>query len=287
MITSALEHHALARPIQQLAMTRGILHELAPYAPGRPIDLDFVRRRLRQGDVRLIAVTAASNVTGECLPVEALGHLAREHGVPLLLDAAQTACVVPLDLRSLPVDMMVFAAHKGPLAPHGIGGLWAAAHMAFQSPSAVCDVTQPGAATRCSSFPGACDVGSVNLAAAAGLVSALRWHSAQSAPAYAQPIAWAARLRDALRAQPGCKVFGGTDAPHTATVSFALDALPIAQAEAFFAARGIAVRAAQHCAPLALETIGAPEGTIRVSFGPFNRASDVDAVLAVVSDAAR
>lgn len=283
IITSALEHHALARPIAQLALTRGILHEIAPYAPGTPLDLDFVRRSLRRGGVRLIAITGASNVTGELLPVEELGQLARAHDVPLLLDAAQTACVVPIDLRRLPVDMLVFAAHKGPLAPHGIGGLWAAPHVQLQSPAASCEIARAGSAPRCNTFPGPCDVGSVHLAAAAGLAAALRWHRAQPLAAYDRARALAARLRAGLRALPGCQVFGGDGAAHTATVSFALEHLPIAHAEAHFAERGIALRAGQHCAPLALEAIGAPEGTLRVSFGPFNQDSDVQAVLSAAA----
>ena len=289
VLSSALEHHALSRPLQQWVRTRGIVHELAPYVPGAPLDLDFVRDRLQQGRVRLIAVTAASNVTGELLPIEALAQLAREHDVPLLLDAAQTACVMPLDLRTLPVDMLVFAGHKGPLAPHGIGGLWAAPHVVLQSPAAVCEVTPDASRPRgplpCASFPGACDVGSANLVAAAGLAAALRWRREQRDDLFEHPRALARRLRGALRQQLGCRVFGGESAPSTATVSFCIDALPLARAEAHFAQRGIAVRAGQHCAPLALQAIGAPEGTIRVSFGPFNRDSDVDAIVDAVAGA--
>lgn len=285
VLTSGLEHHALARCVQQLSRTRGIVHEVAPYAPGWPLDLDFVRSALRRGDVKLVAVTAASNVTGELLPVEELGRLAHEYGVPLLLDAAQTACVVPIDLRTAPVDMLVFAAHKGPLAPHGLGGLWAAPHVEFQALAAVCEVgssAQP-AAVRCTSFPGACDAGSVNLAAAAGLVEALRWQQTQAGAAYERPRALAARLRQWLRERPGCNVFGGAAASYTATVSFTIAGLAIDRAEAYFSERGIALRAGQHCAPLALQSIGAPEGTLRVSFGPFNQNSDVDAIMAAVA----
>ena len=72
VITSSLEHHALARPVQKLVWERGVVHAQAPYAPGAPIDLDYVEATLRAGRVRLVAVTGASNVTGERLPIEAL-----------------------------------------------------------------------------------------------------------------------------------------------------------------------------------------------------------------------
>lgn len=282
VLTSALEHHALVRPIQQLALARGVVHEVSPYAPSAPFDLDFARRMLRGGRVRLIALCGASNVTGELLPIAEIGELARAHGVPLLLDAAQTLGVVPIDVRTLPIDMLVFAGHKGPLAPHGIGGLWAAPHVELQSPAAVCEI---GAGpTRCASFPSGCDVGSINLAAAAGLAAALRWRRTQPADLYRDARARASRLRRALRELPGCRVFGGGETPHTAAVSFLLEGLPLAHAEAHFAARGITLRAGQHCAPLALQAIGALEGTLRASFGPFNHDGDVDAILAAVKE---
>lgn len=297
VLTSALEHHALMRPLQQLALTRGIVLEVSPYAPGAPFDLEYAQRLLRAGRVRLVAISGASNVTGELLPVAELGSLTREHGVPLLLDAAQTLGVTVSDVRKLPVDLLVFAGHKGPLAPHGIGGLWAAPHVALQSPAAVCEIGgdlaaagqpgSPGASPRCASFPGDCDVGSANLAAAAGLAAALRWRRAQEGDVFRVARTLAARLRRALREQPGCRVFGGQQTPHTAALSFLLDGVPLANAEARFAARGITLRAGQHCAPLALQAIGAPEGTLRVSFGPFNREGDVDAILAAVKDIAR
>jgi selenocysteine lyase/cysteine desulfurase len=203
------------------------------------------------------------------------------------LDAAQTLGVVPIDVRSQPIDMLVFAGHKGPLAPHGIGGLWAAPSITFQSPAAVCEIN-PGTkqSPACASFPGDCDVGSANLGAAAGLAAALRWRRTQPGDVFETPRILAARFREALRARPGVRVFGGERTPHTAAVSFLIDRLPLAAAEAHFAERAITIRAGQHCAPLALQAIGALEGTLRVSFGPFNREEDVDVILAAV-DAAR
>jgi selenocysteine lyase/cysteine desulfurase len=295
VLTSALEHHALARPVQQLSLTRGVLHEIAPYSSSAPLDLDFVRRTLRGGRVKLVALSAASNVTGERLPIEELGQLAHEHGVPVLLDAAQTAGVIEIDVGTLPIDMLVFAGHKGPLAPHGVAGFWVAPHVELRSPAALCELTGSStesahtgpAAIRCTSFPSGCDVGSVNLAAAAGLAHALRWHRMQGNMAYQHARELAARLRSRLRQQAGCRVFGSESASYTATVSFLLDKLPLERAESYFGERGVALRAGQHCAPLALQSIGAPEGTVRVSFGPFNRDSDVDAIATIVAQVAR
>ena len=77
-----------------------------------------------QSNTKLIVTSHASNVTGTIFPIEAIGRIARNHGIPYLVDAAQTAGVLPINLSDLPVDMMAFPGHKGLLGPQGTGGLY-------------------------------------------------------------------------------------------------------------------------------------------------------------------
>lgn len=281
LITSALEHHALARPVELLARDRGIVAVRGPYRPGRPIDLDFVRDTLRAGRVRLIAVTAASNVTGEVLPLAELATLAHEHGAWILADLAQVAGIVQVDLEALGIDLAVVAGHKSLLAPQGVGGFWASPAVRFNSPWASCEIGEIGERATCSDFPGYCDVGGANAAGIAGLDASLSWLEAadpwkRAAAAREQ----ASQLRTMLGERLGCTVYGGQGSdPHTATVSFRDSTLPLDQAEALLRERGVIVRAGQHCAPWALDAIGAPEGTVRVSFGVSNAPGDSNAVL--------
>lgn len=281
VLTSSLEHHALARPIHKLTWERGVTHVQAPYQPGQPIDLDFVAQQLQSGNVKLIAVTGASNVTGERLPIAELATLAHAHGAHLLLDAAQTAGLVPTNVQELGVDILVFAGHKAMLGPLGIGGLWAAPSVPFLCPTATCEVGARKAGATRTPYPGFCDLGSVNFPALAGLTAAIEWHARQTKAQRQQPIDLARRLLDACRQRPQCHVFGG-DGPRTATVSFVLDGLTLGDALRHFRDHGVAVRAGTHCAPMALTTLGQPDGCIRVSFGPENVATDVAAVLAAI-----
>ncbi|MBL9078648.1 MAG: aminotransferase class V-fold PLP-dependent enzyme [Planctomycetes bacterium] len=286
VVTSSLEHHALARPVQKLVHERGVQHVAVPYRPGTPFDLDALAAALRRGRVRLVACTGASNVTGELLPLAEITALAHAHGALVLLDAAQLAGTVPLSVRALGVDLAVFAGHKGLQGPLGIGGFWAAPSVAFACPAAVCELHRDGgAAAPFATYPGFCDVGSVNLPAAHGLAAGCAWLAAAPAAVRERPRVLARQLRAALRDRPGCRVLGG-DGPHTGTVAVVLDALPLARAEAHFAAHGITVRAGSHCAPMALAALGTPQGVLRLSFGPGNAATDADAVLAAI-DAAR
>ncbi len=285
VITSSLEHHALARPVTKLVHERGVVHERSPYAPGRPFDLEFADRVLRGGRVRLVAVTHASNVTGELLPVAELAALAHQHGPLLLVDTAQTAGVWPVPAAELGADIVVFAGHKGLQGPLGIGGLWAAPHVRFTCPAAVCEIGGGAAGSSLAPYPGFCDVGSVNLPAAAGLAAAIDWLGSLPTHDRNRPLRHAARLVAELGERPRCRLLGG-EGPHTGTRSIVIDGLPLERAEAHFAAHGIVVRAGSHCAPMALAALGVPAGCLRISFGPTNRDEDLDAVLAAI-DAVR
>ena len=94
------------------------------------------------------------------------------------------------------------------------------------------------------------------------------------------PAIWRRRLTEALADRPGVTLYGAPDAERTATVSLGIEALSLDRAEVFFRERGVVVRAGQHCAPMALQAIGAPQGTIRISFGPFNTAEQLDRIVA-------
>ncbi|MCB9876499.1 MAG: aminotransferase class V-fold PLP-dependent enzyme [Planctomycetes bacterium] len=283
VLTSSLEHHALLRPLQKLTWERGVAHSSAPYRPGAPLDLDWIEGELRRGGVRMVACTGASNVTGELLPIAELVRLAHAHGALVLLDAAQTAGLLPLGVAALGVDLLAFAGHKALHGPLGIGGLWAAPHVPFVCPSASCEVGGDAGA-RPSPYPGFCDVGSVNLPAMHGLAAAMDWLDGLDTAQRESPMRLAAALREGCRQRPSCRVLGG-DGPHTATVSMVVDGLPLDRAQQHFVEHGLVVRVGQHCAPSALRATGAVEGCLRLSFGVTNRDDDVTAALAALDAA--
>ena len=278
VLTSALEHHALARPVEKLVRERGVVHEVAGTSDAEPVHLERVAARLARGDVKLLAFTTASNVTGARLPVRELTELARRHGVLSLLDAAQTVGLDPTPLPELGADIVTFTGHKAAHGPHGIGGLWAKEHVRFASPQAVCELG--GGRSDCSPFPSYCDVGSVNLAGAAGLAQGLIWaHARERQRRWTHAIELAEALAREVCKRPQVTLCGSVNAKRIAIVSMRLPLARLERAERHFAERGLFVRAGQHCAPMALAALGAPEGTLRASFGPGNRTADLDAFL--------
>jgi len=285
VLISALEHHALHRPVT-LQERRGIRVATIGRAPDAPLDLDALRAELSRGGVRLVALTAACNVTGELLPVREAAALAHEHGALILVDAAQVAGWIPIDVATLEVDLLAFAGHKALRAPWGIGGLYVAPHVSLASPAASCELPAVGAApVPCSPMPGYCDVGSVDRLALAGLAAAL------DDPECGSP---AARLRAARALLEPLEVYldesscvrrlGVRDPERRLpTVAFTLERHALKDVLAEFAARGIAVAGGLQCAPLAHRTLGtAPDGAIRVSVGPSNDADDVQQVIEVL-----
>jgi selenocysteine lyase/cysteine desulfurase len=169
--------------------------------------------------------------------------------------------------------------------------LYVAPSVELLSPAAACDL-RAGAAGTCSSFPSYCDVGSVNLAAAAGLAAGLRWlRERGSAKVLAHVRGLTERLLIGLQAIPGVAIHGPLDpAKRTAAVSVTVagaagvaGTTPAAM-EARLQAAGITARAGHHCALMAHEALGTQEhGTLRLSAGPLSTPEHIDAALACLA----
>ena len=101
ILISGLEHNAVSRPARLVAARHGVDLGTSPYAPGAPIDLEWVERELKRGGVRMVAAVMASNVTGEILPYRELRELTRKHNALLLLDGAQAGGVLPISIRCM------------------------------------------------------------------------------------------------------------------------------------------------------------------------------------------
>jgi cysteine desulfurase/selenocysteine lyase len=242
------------------------------------VDPGEVARRIGPG-TRLVAVTHASNVTGTLNDVARIGAICRERGVPLLVDAAQSAGCVPIDLESMPVDYLAFSGHKGLLGPQGTGGLY------VRQEGGLPPLTRGGTGSLSDRedqpefLPDRFESGTLNVPGIAGLaqgVSYLLRRGVQSVADHDR------HLREvflaALAAEPRVTVFGGPESiPHTGVVSITIaGASPSEAGEAIERRFGILTRIGLHCAPRAHKTIGTfPDGTVRLAWGPFTRERDM------------
>lgn len=219
--------------------------------------------------------THVSNVFGYVLPVEEMSRLCRKRGVPFVMDAAQSAGTLPVNLRKLGASFIAMPGHKGLLGPQGTGLLLCGA----EASPLLCGGTGSASISQemPEQLPDRLEAGTMNVPGFAGLAEGLHWLNRVGVDrVYAREHRQLQRCVSGLK-RLGLKVFDG---PHqAATVSF----LPLMDCEAaanFLAKRGIAVRSGLHCAPLAHESAGTLEtGTVRVSFGYDTSDAQTDAFL--------
>ncbi|MGD0186903.1 MAG: aminotransferase class V-fold PLP-dependent enzyme [Roseiarcus sp.] len=282
VVTGPYEHNSVTRPLHSLRRDGAHVAFVKPTATFG-VDLDHLHELCRDR-VDYVVISHVSNVTGSVAPIKEIAALAHERGALLILDAAQSAGDLDIDMQDLGVDVLAAPGHKGLFGPMGTGVLVLAAPLAmkpyreggtgFQSES----LEQP------QQYPWRLEAGTINLPGVAGLAAGIRFiGSAQARGEASRPAMLAHALSDELRDIGGVSVFCDAK-PRTGVVSFRLDAPNVALAgtildESF----GICVRAGLHCAPAAHQAIGTfPEGTVRASFGRFNGQSDVDALVEAV-----
>ncbi|OFW42255.1 MAG: cysteine desulfurase [Acidobacteria bacterium RIFCSPLOWO2_12_FULL_60_22] len=288
VVTTSVEHNSVMRPLRHLE-TLGV--ELTVVSCNRDgmLDLNRVRRALRPG-TRLLVTTHGSNVVGTLTPVVALAALAREQGIPYLVDASQTAGAIPIDVQEMGVDLLAFTGHKALLGPTGTGGLYIregvvlAPLMRGGTGSDSAQETQP------EFLPDAYESGTLNVAGIAGLGAGVRFLSeigieavqAHERKLVAQFLAGAAEIS-------GITLYGPKDAAlQCGVVSFNVaGAMPSEVGLILDQSFGIMARTGLHCAPSAHRTLGTfPTGTVRFSFGWFNTSAEVGLALEALREIA-
>jgi cysteine desulfurase/selenocysteine lyase len=282
VVSGPFEHNSVTRPLHSLRR-RGAQLAVAKSTATFGIDLDHFRELC--GDrVDYVVVSHVSNVTGCVSPIKEMARIAHERGGLLILDAAQSAGDLDINMHDLGVDVLAAPGHKGLYGPMGTGVLVLSAPLPVQAFREGGTGFQSESPEQPTEYPWRLEAGTINLPGIAGLAAGIRFVGSAGVSATAMnPAMLAQVLADELRQIDGVSVFCDP-APRTGVVSFRLDAADVALTgtildESF----GIAVRTGLHCAPAAHQAIGTfPEGTVRVSFGRFNTSSDVDALVAAV-----
>jgi cysteine desulfurase family protein len=287
VVASSVEHNAVMRPLRALER-EGVRLTVAACGPDGLLDPESVARALTPR-TRLVALTHASNVCGALQPVAEIAPLVRACGALLLVDAAQTAGAVPLDVSALGADLLAFSGHKSLLGPPGAGGLVLGDRVDVGS---LHPLVRGGTGSRSEEeeqpeqLPDKFESGTLNGPGLAGLGAGVRWLLNRGIAALrAQEMEWAALLRKGLSALPGVMVYGPGDPERCiAIVSFTVAGRRVSEIglrldEDF----GVLSRVGLHCAPAAHRTLGTfPEGTVRLAPGPFTTRAEIEAALAAV-----
>jgi cysteine desulfurase / selenocysteine lyase len=288
VVTSTLEHNSVLRPLRELQTHRGVeVSYLEPGASGR-IDPLHVRSALRP-NTKLVALIHASNVTGTIQPIADVGEIARAAGALFLVDAAQSAGHVPIDVTQLPLDLLACPGHKGLLGPLGTGLLYLRSGVEER----VASLRQGGTGSQSeddaqpASLPDKYESGNHNAPGLCGLEAALVFlHQQGPAAIHRHEQALTQRFLDGLAAIPSVQTYGDSTAENRVGVV----SLTHAEYEPHILATildetfQIQTRAGLHCAPGVHRHLGTFEtgGTVRFSVGPFTTTDDIDAALSAL-----
>lgn len=281
VVTTTMEHNSLARPLH-LMERRGV--EVTWLEADREgfVTAAQIAAALRPG-TRLVALSHCSNVTGSVQPLAEIGAVVRRSGALFLVDAAQSAGVLPIDMEALGIDLLAAPGHKGLFGPQGTGVL-ALAEGVTPAPLVVGGTGgHSGELEQPQPLPERYESGTPNTPGIAGLKAGVEFVLATGVEKIgARERELVARVRDGLRSVPGATLYGPSDGERQGgAVSFILNGRDPGEVSFRLDQEyDISVRAGLHCAPLAHRTIGTyPAGTIRVSPGYFTSDADVDLFL--------
>ncbi len=287
VVTSDLEHNSVSRPLRKLELDGRITLTRIKADAGGTIDADDVRRALTP-KTRLVAVTHASNVLGTVQPIAEIAAIVRERGALFLVDAAQTAGVIPIDVRALPIDLLAFPGHKSLMGPTGTGALYVGPRVELRAWREGGTGGDSSSETQPRELPYFLEGGTPNVLGVAGLAAGIKWVQETGLDAVREhEVRLCERLWQRLDELGGFEVFGNRDPTRrVGTLSFRSEALPAAEIGGILdQAFDIAIRPGLHCAPYIHRALGThPDGTVRVSPGAFSSEKDIDTLVAALAE---
>ena len=294
VLVSAMEHNAVMRPLVQLSQN-GITFDRIPCRSDGSLLIEKAEELLRP-ETRLLVCLHASNVCGTMMPLQEIGRFCQKHGLLFILDTAQTAGVIPIDMEALHIDALAFTGHKALRGPQGTGGFL----LRNELVSCINPLISGGTGSISHTeevpdfLPDRYEPGTPNIPGILGLHAALsdlshtdmmeiRQHELELTQYFIDGILQMDPQESSLR------IIGKKDICNRCAV-VSLQTLNLDMARAAYeldASYGIMTRVGLHCAPNAHKTLGTyPEGTIRFSFGSTNTRDEIDLALHALSEIA-
>ena len=286
VLVSSMEHNAVMRPLTQL-LDKGITFDIIPCDKTGSIQLESMDSLIRPNTVAMI-INHSSNVCGTIQPLKSIGSICKAHNLQFIVDAAQTAGVIPIDVKACHIDALCFTGHKGLLGPQGIGGIILTNEIAHTLPPLIAGGTGSFShlETMPNHMPDAFESGTLNLPGIIGLNEGLSYIESQGMEnIHNHELALTQAFLEGLQSIDGINIVGKQNIQdRTAVVSITIDGMdPASIAYELESTYHIMTRVGLHCAPRAHQTLGTyPEGTVRFSFGYTNTHKDVKSALSAL-----
>jgi cysteine desulfurase / selenocysteine lyase len=289
VITTTVEHNSVIRPLNHLKRDGLIDVDFVPTAADGQVDPQDIEKHIRP-NTRLVVCNHGSNVIGAIQPVGEIGKICRERGIRFVIDTAQTAGVVPIDMKAMCIDALAFTGHKSLLAPTGIGGLYITERVEVKHTRAGGTGVRSAYPYHLDEYPFRLEVGTVNVLGIVALHLAQQYIAKRGMDKiYAHEMELFKVMQEGIEAIDGVTIHG------TKSLTNRLPVLSITVkgwdpsdvGTLLDGDYNIACRTGLQCAPLIHDQMGtSPRGTVRLSLGPMNVASDVDAAIKAVQSIA-
>lgn len=290
-LVSSVEHNAVMRPLNDL-LAEGVTFDRIPCDCDGRLDVSAIPAMIRS-NTRLVVIAHGSNVSGVVQDAAAVGAICREHNIPFVLDAAQTAGHWPIDFEGWSLSALSVPGHKGLMGPGGIGALL----LSHEFAKALTPIVTGGTGSASDSeeqpsyMPDKFESGTPNLPGIYGFHAAVEFIKETGIDTFrAHETHMAKRFLDGISGIPGVRLTGPADLENRVAV-ISLDFLEKDNAEVAFALEqeyGIMTRCGLHCAPSAHKTLGTfPQGTVRFSPGWFTTDEEIDIAISAICTIAK
>ena len=289
VITTALEHNSVLRPLYELE-EKGVALTIIPSDPQGRIRYEAFEAAIRP-NTRAIVCTHGSNLTGNLVDIRRVGRIARDHGLLFVVDASQTAGVFDIDVQDMHIDILCFTGHKGLLGPQGTGGLYAREGITVRPLLSGGSGVQTYSRTHPAQMPTALEAGTLNTHGLAGLRAAVSYLQETGLDAIRrteQALMW--EFYRQVRQIPGITVYGDFSQPERCPIVTLnvrdYDSSEVSDALAIH--YGIATRPGAHCAPLMHHALGTVEqGAVRFSFCHYNTMEEINTAVSALRELAQ
>ena len=289
VITTALEHNSVLRPLYELE-DRGMELTILPADPLGNIRYEDFEQAVRP-NTKAIVTTHGSNLTGNLLDLARIGSITRSHGLTHIVDASQTAGVFDIDVRRMNIDILCFTGHKGLLGPQGTGGLYVREGIEIRPLLSGGSGVQTYLRSHPPQMPTALEAGTLNGHGIAGLGAAVKYLQETGLDTIRQKEQALMRsFYEAVRQIPGITVYGDfSSMDRCAIVSLNVRDYDSGEvSDALSESYGIATRPGAHCAPLMHRALGTvDQGAVRFSFSHFNTEEEIKIAVSALQELAQ
>lgn len=288
VITTSYEHNSVRRPLERLKREQGI--EITYIQPNKNGDISLEElEKAITASTKLLVVTHGSNLTGAILPIQQLGEISKKHNLIFMVDASQTAGILPINMAEMNIDLLAFAGHKGLMGPQGTGALLINKNIKLQplftggTGHFSERIEQP------EELPENLESGTLNTPGIAGLLAGVLFIKGKGlAEIFKHEHVLTEACINGLKKIEGVTIYGpDEDVKRLAVISFNIDGVDSQEVAMILDQHyKIAVRAGLHCTPLAHQTIETIQagGTVRASFGIYNTLNEVQQFVKAIEE---